>query len=108
MLIRLPHCLPSQRTTVQMEGCAEQQILASDRRIDSLNRSIFGKLLDAAARRRLIAAHSAWLAYRHAYCLSESDVFEGGTEAGVVFADCVAGVNSQHVKDLQRFLASFR
>ncbi len=53
---------------------------------------------------RARAAHHAWLAY----CLSESDVFEGGTEAGVVFADCVAGVNSQHVKDLQRFLASFR
>jgi uncharacterized protein YecT (DUF1311 family) len=99
---------PAQRTTLQMEGCAEQQILASDRHIDSLNRSIFGKLFDAPARRRFIAAHSAWLAYRHAYCLSESDVFEGGTEAGVVFADCVAGVNSQHVKDLQRFLALFR
>ena len=98
---------PAQRTTLEMEGCAEQQILASDRHIDSLNRSIFGRLFDAAARRRVIAAHRSWLAYRHAYCLSESDVFEGGTEAAVVFADCEAGVNSQHVKDLQRFLADF-
>jgi len=98
---------PAQRTTLQMEGCAEQQILASDKQIDSLNRSIFGKLFDAAARRRFIAGHNAWLAYRHAYCLSESDVFEGGTEAGVVFADCEAGVNSQHVKDLKGFLADF-
>ena len=79
----------------------------SDTQIDSLNQSIFGKLFDAAARRRFIAGHNAWLAYRHAYCLSESDVFEGGTEAGVVFADCVAGVNSRHVTDLKRFLASF-
>lgn len=98
---------PARRTTLQMEGCAEQQILASDKRIDSLNRSIFGKLFDAAARRRFIAGHNAWLAYRHAYCLSASDVFEGGTEAGVVFADCVAGVNAQHVKDLKGFLADF-
>jgi uncharacterized protein YecT (DUF1311 family) len=98
---------PADRTTLQMEGCAEQQILASDKQIDSLNRSLFGKLFDNAARRRFIAGHNAWLAYRHAYCLSESDVFEGGTEAGVVFADCVAGVNSQHVKDLKRFLADF-
>jgi uncharacterized protein YecT (DUF1311 family) len=98
---------PARRTTLQMEGCAEQQILASDTQIDSLNQSIFGKLFDAAARRRFIAGHNAWLAYRHAYCLSESDVFEGGTEAGVVFADCVAGVNSRHVTDLKRFLASF-
>jgi uncharacterized protein YecT (DUF1311 family) len=98
---------PAQRTTLEMEGCAEQQILASDKQIDSLNRSIFGKLFDAAARRRFIAGHNAWLAYRHAYCLSASDVYEGGTEAGVVFADCVAGVNSQHVKNLKGFLADF-
>jgi uncharacterized protein YecT (DUF1311 family) len=98
---------PAQRTTLQMEGCAERQILASDKQIDSLNQSIFGKLFDAAARRRFIAGHNAWLAYRHAYCLSASDVFEGGTEAGVVFADCVAGVNSVHVKDLKKFLGDF-
>ncbi|HUA02913.1 MAG TPA: lysozyme inhibitor LprI family protein [Solirubrobacteraceae bacterium] len=98
---------PGQRTTLQMEGCAEQQILASDKQIDSLNRSIFGKLFDNAARRRFIAGHNAWLTYRHTYCLSASDVFEGGTEAGVVFADCVAAVNTQHVKDLKGFLADF-
>ena len=98
---------PAQRTTLQMEGCAEQHILASDKQIDSLNRSIFGKLFYAAARRRFIAGHNAWLAYRHAYCLSASDVYEGGTEAGVVFADCVASVNSQHVKNLKGFLADF-
>ncbi len=90
-----------------MEGCAEQRILASDKQIDSLNQTIFGKLFDAAARRRFVAGHNAWLTYRRAYCLSASDVFEGGTEASVVNADCVAGVNSQHVKDLKRFLADF-
>jgi uncharacterized protein YecT (DUF1311 family) len=98
---------PAHRTTLEMEGCAEQRILASDSKIDALNRSIFGKLFDAAARRRFIAGHNAWLTYRHAYCVSASDVFEGGTEAGVVYADCVAGVNAEHVKDLKSFLAAF-
>jgi uncharacterized protein YecT (DUF1311 family) len=98
---------PGHRTTLETEGCAEQQILRSDKRIDALNQTIFGKLFDGAARRRFIAGHNAWLAYRHAYCLSVSDVFEGGTEAGVVDADCTAAVNSQHVKDLKAFLAAF-
>ena len=98
---------PGHRSTLQMEGCAEQQILASDKRIDALNQEIFGKLFDAAARRRFIAGHNAWFAYRRAYCLSSSDVFEGGTEAAVVDADCTAAVNSQHVKDLKGFLADF-
>ena len=98
---------PGHRTTLEMGGCAVQQILASDKRIDALNQAIFGKLFDAAARRRFIAGHNAWLAYRHAYCLSASDVFEGGTEAGVVDATCTAAVNSQHVKNLKAFLADF-
>jgi uncharacterized protein YecT (DUF1311 family) len=98
---------PGHRTTLQMEGCAEQQILSSDKQIDALNTAIFGRLLDAAARRRFIVGHNAWLAYRHAYCRSASDVFEGGTEAGVVDATCTATVNSQHVKNLKAFLADF-
>ncbi|HUA69991.1 MAG TPA: lysozyme inhibitor LprI family protein [Solirubrobacteraceae bacterium] len=98
---------PGHRTTLEMEGCAEQQILTSDKRIDALNQEIFGKLFDAAARRRFIAGHNAWLTYRHAYCLSASDVFEGGTEAGVADATCTAAVNSQHVTNLKAFLADF-
>jgi len=99
--------VPGHRTTLQMEGCAEQQILSSDKRIDGLDQAIFGKLFDTAAKRRFIAGHNAWLAYRHAYCISASDVFEGGTEAGVVDADCTASVNSQHVTNLKAFLRSF-
>jgi uncharacterized protein YecT (DUF1311 family) len=98
---------PGHRSTLQMEGCAEHQILASDKKIDALNQEIFGKLFDAAARRRFIAGHNAWFAYRQAYCASASDVFEGGTEAAVVDADCTASVNSQHVTDLKAFLHSF-
>ncbi len=95
---------PGHRSTVEEEGCAEQQILRSDETIDALNESIFAKLAGDPARRRFIAGHEAWIAYRHAYCLSMSDVFEGGTEAGVIDADCVASVNNQHVTDLRGFL----
>jgi uncharacterized protein YecT (DUF1311 family) len=96
---------PSNRTTLQQEGCAEQQILRSDKTINGLNQSIFGKLFDNQARRDLIAGHKAWLAYRHSFCQSESDVFEGGTEAGVLFATCEAQINSDHVRNLKTFLA---
>jgi uncharacterized protein YecT (DUF1311 family) len=87
-----------------MEGCAEQEILRSDTQIDALNKKIFGALPTGSARRDLIAGHRAWLAYRRAYCLSVSDVFQGGTAAGVVAADCTASVNAQHVSNLKTFL----
>lgn len=96
---------PGHRSTLQMEGCAEQQILRSDKQIDTLNRRIFNALHSASARRDLLAGHKAWLGYRKTYCLSVSDVFGGGTAAGVVGADCAATVNAQHVSSLKTFLA---
>jgi uncharacterized protein YecT (DUF1311 family) len=95
---------PGKRSTLQEEGCAEQQILRSDSRINALNQKIFTALHTNSARRDLIAGHKAWLAYRKSYCLSVSDVFQGGTAAGVVDADCTATVNGQHVANLRTFL----
>jgi uncharacterized protein YecT (DUF1311 family) len=96
---------PGSRTTQQMEGCAERQILRSDGMINVLSARVFARLTDDAARRRFIAAHRAWLAYRQADCLSRSDVFEGGTEAPVLFAQCAASRNAQRIKDLRTFLS---
>lgn len=95
---------PGKRTTLQEEGCAEQQILRSDKQINTLNQKIFTALPSHSARRDLIAGHKAWLSYRRSYCLSVSDVFQGGTLAGVVDADCTATVNGQHVSNLKTFV----
>jgi uncharacterized protein YecT (DUF1311 family) len=99
---------PKDRTTLQREGCAEQQILRSDRTIDALNRSIFTRLSAASSRRDFVAGHTAWFTYRRRYCLSVSDVFAGGSEAGVLYADCAARLNAQHVTNLRQFLADLR
>jgi uncharacterized protein YecT (DUF1311 family) len=95
---------PGNRSTLQEEGCAEQQILHSDKQIDALNQKIFNALHTTSARRDLVTGHRAWLTYRKSYCLSVSDVFQGGTLATVVDADCVATVNGQHVANLRTFL----
>jgi uncharacterized protein YecT (DUF1311 family) len=95
---------PGKRTTLQDEACSGQQILRSDTQINALNKKIFDALDTNSAKRDLITGHRAWLAYRKSYCLSVSDVFQGGTLAGVVDADCVATVNGQHVSNLKTFL----
>lgn len=94
---------PGHRTTLQLEGCAEKQILRTDTQIDVVAAQIFPILPSDRARRDFNAAQRAWLSYRKADCFSMSDVFEGGTEAGVVDAQCVASRNNQRVKDLRVF-----
>jgi uncharacterized protein YecT (DUF1311 family) len=92
-------------TTLGTEGCSEQQILKSDKTIDSLNEKIFAKL-STSGKKDFITGHNAWLKYRAAYCLSESDVYQGGTAAGIIDAQCTANINGVHVKELQDFLSS--
>ena len=97
---------PSHRTTLEQEGCAEKQILRTDGQINTLAAQIFPILFDTRARRDFNAAQRAWLSYRKTDCLSMSDVFEGGTEAAVVDAQCVAARNNQRIKDLRGFHGS--
>jgi uncharacterized protein YecT (DUF1311 family) len=97
---------PATRTTLELEGCAEHRIVADDVQINALSRQIFAALFDGAARGRYVAAARAWLAYRQADCQSMSDVYEGGTLAAVVDAQCQAARDDQRVKDLRAFHAN--
>ncbi|MEO9117841.1 MAG: lysozyme inhibitor LprI family protein [Solirubrobacteraceae bacterium] len=81
---------PASRTTQEQEGCAEQLVSRSDRQINALNVKIFGRLPKATAKRRFIAGHNAWVEYRKNYRTSFSDVFQGGSQAAVLFAECLA------------------
>jgi uncharacterized protein YecT (DUF1311 family) len=94
---------PARRTTLQQEGCAEQQILRTDSQLNALAKATFPLLADDAARRRFNTAQRAWLSYRRADCASVSDEFEGGSEAPVLAAQCDAARNAVRLKDLRAF-----
>lgn len=94
--------VPKNRTTLQMEGCAERDILRTDATINRLYKTIFNQLATTSARRDFVAAARAWLAFRRADCLSVSDLFQGGTEAAVLDAQCAAERNRERIKDLSK------
>jgi uncharacterized protein YecT (DUF1311 family) len=99
---------PKERTTLQEEGCLEHHILATDTQIDAAARSIFALLATNAARRSFILAQHAWLTFRRADCVSVSDVFEGGTLASLVDAQCTAGRNVERLKEVRAFRSELR
>jgi len=104
---KLP-CPAKPLTTIELVGCAEQRILRSDKAINSETRVIFARLGTRAAKNRFVSGERAWLAYRRAVCLSRADVYEGGSLAKLVFANCVAAENLTHVRDLRRFERNLR
>jgi uncharacterized protein YecT (DUF1311 family) len=94
-------------STLDLEGCAEQSILKSDRTINADVRAIF-TLLTPAARAGFVAGERAWLRYRTLSCEAEASKYAGGTLAGVVEANCAAARNRAHVSDLTATLEQLR
>jgi uncharacterized protein YecT (DUF1311 family) len=93
-------------STLDTEGCLEQAILRTDRRIDAGVKAIFYKLAPAE-RAGFVQSERSWLAYRKASCLAEASVYAGGTESGVVDAACTASRNRTHLKDLAELEKTF-
>jgi uncharacterized protein YecT (DUF1311 family) len=94
-------CDPS--TTLGREGCAEHDVLDLDRRIDVKVATVLGLLADPGAKERFVTAEHAWLNYRDATCASRSDQYLGGSEGPVIFGQCSADVNRQHLSELTGF-----
>jgi uncharacterized protein YecT (DUF1311 family) len=90
-------------TTLGLEGCAEQTILKTDAQIDAVAKAIFSLLGTDTARRQFITAQHAWLVYRNADCLSESDKYAGGTLAGVLDAQCTEQRTARHLIEIRAF-----
>jgi uncharacterized protein YecT (DUF1311 family) len=107
-LLPCPASAALRDSTIGIEGCQEQTIIRADRQIDSLALAIFSGLGAPAAKRRFVTAEAAWLAYRQAFCASESDLFVGGSEAPVEFGACAVSLDEQHVKDLTGFASALR
>jgi uncharacterized protein YecT (DUF1311 family) len=100
-------CPAKAQTTLELEGCAERQILADDRRIDAEAAAIFA-LLAARDRATFVAGERAWLRYRRASCLTASSKYAGGTDAPLEDALCVAARNRTHLRELTSLLHDLR
>ena len=94
-------------TTTGMEGCAEHQTVALDERINHLRGQIFTRLHDGPAKRRFIVAETNWQTYRQSACASVSDVYQGGSQFPVEFAQCEVQLDQQHRADLSEQLKSY-
>ena len=94
-------CPATPKSTLDFEGCAEHKILKSDRAINAVAGEIFRQLGTRTARARFVRAESAWLTYRKASCESRADLFEGGSAAGILFAECGAAENRAHLRELR-------
>jgi uncharacterized protein YecT (DUF1311 family) len=81
-------------TTIGLEGCAETQLLEGDHRIDAEVKLLF-TLVPAVQKKALVHSENTFLAYRHATCLTYSDVYKGGSFQPVEYALCEVRVDNE-------------
>ncbi|TML54785.1 MAG: DUF1311 domain-containing protein [Actinobacteria bacterium] len=93
---------PARGSTLGLEGCAEHEILRTDKTIMANERAIF-VLLHADGRSAFAKAERSWLAYRAAYCDARASSYKGGSVAPVIFGTCRATINRGHLRALSAF-----
>ena len=98
-LLPCPHGKTARGTTVGIEGCLEHAIVGLDTRIRTAERSGLA-LVGASGRRSLVRAERGWLHYRREFCTAEASGYAGGTLQPVIFAECVARANREHLAAL--------
>lgn len=100
-------CPKHPSSTLDYEGCSEQQILATDKKINAKARAIFFKL---APRERagFVRGEKEWLAYRKDTCAAEASKYAGGTLAGVIDAQCQASRSKTHLAELSDLLKTLQ
>ncbi len=98
--------LPCHRgTTLGLEGCAEGQLLTTDRRLDEQVKLIFAAIATMSQRRGFVAVEEQWLAYRGSDCSNVAATFQGGTIQPVEYALCEVHDDETRSADLRSFFA---
>ena len=98
-------CPSKPSTTVQIEGCAEHKVLATDKTIDALNVKIFSKL-SKTGRADYINTNTNWVNYRDAACTTEASIYSGGSIQPVAYANCLVSIDGSHVTELKTMLVA--
>jgi len=92
-------CPAKPTTTLALEGCAEHSIVKSDATINATAQAVY-KLLAATGRGPFVSGEKSWLSFRRSFCLAESSMYTGGSLSAVVYGQCEASLNDDHVKEL--------
>jgi uncharacterized protein YecT (DUF1311 family) len=97
-------CPAKPKTTLDLEGCAENALLASDKKIDAQVKAIWNQLSSTHARASFASGEQSWLAYRRSNCTAEASRYSGGSLEPVAFAQCEVARNKTHLAELGSML----
>jgi len=99
-------CPKNPVSTVDVEACEGRALLRLGH-VFNERVSVLWSLLDAQARKDFRAAHDAWFSYREHECAALARQAVGGTEAGVIFAQCEVALTRARVTEVTAMLNAY-
>jgi len=93
-------CPMHPQSTAETEGCLEQAVTSSDRRINARVATIFRLFRTASDRAAFVEGERAWLRYRRRSCAATASAYRGGSAEPVAFLSCESRRNTRHLADL--------
>jgi uncharacterized protein YecT (DUF1311 family) len=93
-------CPMHPQSTVEVEGCLEKAVTASDRRINARVATIFRLLRTASDRAAFVEGEQSWLHYRRRSCAATASAYRSGSAEPVAFLSCEKSRNARHLADL--------
>lgn len=92
---------------VELEGCYEKKVLATDRKINNQVNTIF-YTLRPSFRRTFARSEIYWFRYRQSSCSTQVSNTTGGSGQPVRSAACAAARNRTHLSDLAELRMKLR
>ena len=98
-------CMDKASTQTDMNACAAAALTAADSKLNSLYGEIEGRLAgDSGAKKELVAAQRAWLAFRDAECAFASSGVAGGSVAPMIYSLCLEDQTQRRARDFDGYL----
>jgi len=97
-----PSSRKERQTTIGLERCSEGKVYTTNATINRKVREIVELLSDKREKTLFTIAEVKWQQYRQAECESEADRYRGGSAQRAIFAECLFGINREHVDRLEK------
>ena len=95
----------SATTRSDMNQCAGRQFQAADKQLNNLYQQINLRLNDQPqAKKLLVSAQRAWVAFRDAECEFSSSGVEGGSVHPLVYSNCTTALTKARVENFKTYL----
>ena len=99
-------CMNKATAQADMTQCAAKALRASDVELNKSFQQLQRRFSDdAAAKKRLVAAQRAWLAFRDSECAFSASGVQGGSAFPMIYGLCLDGLTQKRVEAIKGYLS---